>query len=97
MDTTSALMARDVMPISAVIRNNTVIPVAFLFGFTESIGLDQHFGQVFQESCNVDLSQYFVLCDQGSAFAKGCNQNGNRPFLCRHHFLCTLRDPNFGM
>jgi hypothetical protein len=97
METTWAVMLRYVNAIRVAIKLNTVIPIAFSFGPTESHELYQEFCCTFQEKCDVDLSQYPILCDQGSALAKGCKDNGNRRFLCLHHFLRTLNDPTFGI
>jgi hypothetical protein len=95
MDTTWSVMPHYVTSILVAVKNNTVIPIAFSFGATESVQLYQRFYELFEEKWGINLGDYPVLCDQGSARAKICKDNENRRFLCLHHFLKTITDPFF--
>jgi hypothetical protein len=97
MDTTWSIMRQYVTAIMVAVSNNTAVPLAFAFGRVEDSGLYQMFFSIFYEIFQIDLSDYILETDQGSALVKFARDHAFRQRFCLRHFIANLKDHTFAV
>jgi hypothetical protein len=95
LDTTFKVMSRYHTAILIAVFHNVGIPLAFSFGPRESFELYDRFYTVFQEEFQIDLTQYILESDQGSALKK-VGARHPRHLFCLRHVLKSLHDKACG-
>jgi hypothetical protein len=88
MDTTFKVLRLYYTAILVAVSHNVGIPLAFSFGSHENIALYDSFYTAFS-SLGIDLRQYILESDQGSAL-KSVGQRHPRHLFCVHHVLKSL-------
>ena len=96
LDTTFTVMRQHQTAILTSIVRNVGIPLAFSFGPGETIELYDEFDTVFREELGIDLTQYSLLSDQGSAL-KSIGKRRPRHLFCLRHVLKTLAAFKYGL
>jgi hypothetical protein len=84
LDTTFKVMNKYHTAILMVVSHNVGLPVAISFGPRESFELYNRFYTVFREEFQIDLTQYVLESDQGSALKKVGLQHPRHLFCLRH-------------
>ena len=90
MDTTWRVINKYVTSILMVTSYNVGIPIAFAFGESEDKKLYSLFIKEFNERLNIDLKQYVVESDQGTALKAVCDTFQKIHLACLRHFLVSL-------
>jgi hypothetical protein len=68
------------------ICSNVGVPLGFSIGVAENMELYQQQYTAFAELFAIDLRQYAVESNQGSAFRALCTRNGQTELICLPHF-----------
>jgi hypothetical protein len=95
MDTTFRVMSRYYTAILVAVIHNVGVPLAISFGPRETVELYDTFYQVFNAEFGVDLRQYILESDQGSAL-KAVGALHPRHLFCLRHVLKSLHAKNCG-
>jgi hypothetical protein len=74
---------------------NVGIPLGFSFGVAETVELYQQQCPAFADLFVIDLRQYVVESDQGSALCALCARTGQTQLICLRQFLVSLRLKEF--
>jgi hypothetical protein len=73
------------------------VRLGFSFGIAETVELYQQQYTTFAELFAIDLRQYVVESDQGSALRALCARNGQTQLICLRHFLVSLKFKEFNV
>lgn len=95
MDTTWKVISKYVTSILMAESHNVGIPVAFVFGKAEDKELYSIFIDKFNEILNVNLKNYYVESDQGSALKSVCDSFNKTHFACLRHYKVSLKSRIF--
>jgi hypothetical protein len=90
MDTTWRVIRLYVTSILTIVIANTGIPIAVSFGPAEDTAIYETFYSTFRSLFQLDLSQYTIESDQGSALRAICTKYGNRHLACLRHLLVNI-------
>jgi hypothetical protein len=82
--TTFKVMNKYHTAILMVVSHNVGLPVAISFGPRESFELSNRFDTIFRDAFQIDLTQYVLESDQGSALKKVGLQHARHLFCLRH-------------
>ena len=96
MDTTWKVMKNYVTSILVASSFSVSIPLGFSFGAAETKDLYELLFIYFKSKLDIDLSQYIIESDQGSALRSVCEHYGNEHLACLRHLLVSLRYDEFG-
>ena len=90
MDTTWKLLPNYVTSILMFSICNVGIPIAFCFGNAEKADLYDMFFKNFNDLLHINLSQYVIESDKGTALASICSKYNCKHLGCLKHFLTSL-------
>ena len=90
MDTTWHVLPYYVTSILMVSTCNVGIPVAFSFGDAETVELYDILFKVIKENIDIDISNYKIESDNGTALSAICRKYKCTHLRCLRHFLVSL-------
>jgi hypothetical protein len=97
LDTMWHVLCQYVTALVMAIYCNVGVPLGFSFGVTETVKLDQQQYAAFAEFFAINLRQYVVESDQGSALRTLCARNGQTQLIRLRHFLVYLKLKEFSV
>ena len=95
MDTTWRIISKYATSILMATTYNVGLPIAFAFGESEDKKLYSLFINEFHEKLGIDLKQYAVESDQGTALKSVCDTFHEIHLACLRHFLVSLGNRTF--
>ena len=95
LDTTWKVMYNYVTSILVASVCNVSVPLGFSFGKSETKDEYQLLFSFFKSKLNIDLSNYIIESDQGSALKSVCSDNSCIHLACLRHLLVSLKYDEF--
>ena len=74
---------------------NVGVPLGFSFGPSEDKNLYKTFYEEFKKEINIDLTQFNIESDRGSALMSIAAEIDTQHLSCHHHFLRSLKSSEF--
>jgi hypothetical protein len=95
LDTTWRVLRQDVAAIVMAVYGNVGIPLGFAFGVAETIEpYEQHYTAL-ADLFGIQLAQYTVESDRGSALCGLCARHRQTQLFCLRHFLLSRKLKEF--
>ena len=95
MDTTWSVISKYVTSILMCASHNVGVPTSFAFGGAEDKELYSLFTSFIRKQTGVDISEYNVESDQGTALRAICDGFSKTHFACIRHFKVALKSSVF--